>query len=79
MVYFLVITALVIGVGHSVDDYQCTGHLEADFLEVTALLGMSEIPTVTPRPSGALSPAIRKGIRGEIEVVSKMATGVAQC
>ncbi|XP_042566673.1 leucine-rich repeat-containing protein 71 [Clupea harengus] len=60
----------------NIDDYQCTGHLEADFLEVTALLGMSEIPTVTPRPSGALSPAIRKGIRGEIEVVSKMATEI---
>ncbi|KAG5264401.1 hypothetical protein AALO_G00253400 [Alosa alosa] len=48
----------------SIEEYQCTGNLEADFHEVTALLGLSEIPTVTPR-SSALSPSMDKGISGE--------------
>ncbi|XP_062385566.1 leucine-rich repeat-containing protein 71 isoform X2 [Sardina pilchardus] len=46
----------------SIEEYQCTGNLEVDFHEVTALLGLSEIPTVTPRSSAALSPSMEKGI-----------------
>uniref|UniRef100_A0A674CJK0 Leucine rich repeat containing 71 n=1 Tax=Salmo trutta TaxID=8032 RepID=A0A674CJK0_SALTR len=32
------------------DDYQCSGSLEMDFPELCSLLGMKEIPAVTPRP-----------------------------
>ncbi|KAJ8334991.1 hypothetical protein SKAU_G00406300 [Synaphobranchus kaupii] len=33
----------------NIDDYQCSGSLDVDFPEVCALLGMTEIPAVTPR------------------------------
>lgn len=53
------------GIGHPTDDYQCTGNLEADFLEVTVLLGLSEIPTVTSRPPAVTSLSTEKGVGGE--------------
>ncbi|KAM6958733.1 leucine-rich repeat-containing protein 71 [Aplochiton taeniatus] len=39
----------------SIDDYQCTGSLEVDFPELCALLGVREIPAVTPRTPTVVS------------------------
>ncbi|KAI1901520.1 hypothetical protein AGOR_G00035270 [Albula goreensis] len=39
----------------TIDDYQCCGSLDVDFPEVCALLGMTEIPAVTPRPKTTTS------------------------
>ncbi|KAG7457860.1 hypothetical protein MATL_G00231770 [Megalops atlanticus] len=39
----------------NIDDYQCCGSLDVDFPEVCALLGMTEIPAVTPRPQSTVS------------------------
>nr|XP_015224299.1 PREDICTED: leucine-rich repeat-containing protein 71 [Lepisosteus oculatus] len=46
----------------SIEDYQCTGNLEADFPELCALVGMREIPPVTLRPRTGVTPTTDRSI-----------------
>lgn len=47
------------------DDYQCSGSLEMDFPELCSLLGMKEIPAVTPRPPASVTPTTERGNMGK--------------
>ncbi|XP_055750763.1 leucine-rich repeat-containing protein 71 [Salvelinus fontinalis] len=58
-----------------IDDYQCSGSLEMDFPELCSLLGMKEIPAVTPRPPASVTPTTEKGNMEESQ--SQMGAGIA--
>ncbi|XP_066577268.1 leucine-rich repeat-containing protein 71 [Amia ocellicauda] len=49
----------------TIEEYQCTGNLEVDFPELCALMGIREIPPVTPRPHQAATPTMDQSLLEE--------------